>query len=40
MDKTVRISLRAKTFWKGMNPSVFTPVVSRIVGQTGFFSFG
>ena len=39
-DESVYISHSANTLGKGKNPTILPLALSRIVGQTGFFSLG
>ena len=40
LNDTDCISLSTNTLGKGMNPIILPPATVKIVGQTGFFSFG
>ena len=40
LDKATCISLLANVVGKGINPSLLSTTLGKIVGQTGLFSFG
>ena len=40
LDETDCISHSTNILGKGMNPIILPPAIGKIVGQTGFFSFG
>ena len=40
LNEVLYISHSANTLGKDTNPTIFTPTMNKIIGQTGLFNFG